>query len=173
MYAHKLRIVGSWTSAVDDVPHPPSKFVDLRLYRYFLMIEKNHSTHSIIDTHTNSFVLGIRIRIRIRNLTFGRDQSVHVFLICIAFQKRGMHTLMHKVSMREYSIQIWHSSYHSILVCQHILNKLHYMPSMWRASEHSSFNLTSLHTLHAFKFVHFDTMMQLQYLTCEIECAVV
>ena len=130
MYAHKLRIVGSWTSAVDDVPHPPSKFVDLRLYRYFLMIEKNHSTHSIIDTHTNSFVLGIRIRIRIRNLTFGRDQSVHVFLICIAFQKRGMHTLMHKVSMREYSIQIWHSSYHSILVCQHILNELCCMSSM-------------------------------------------
>ena len=29
------------------------------------------------------------------------DQSIHVFLICVSFLKRGVHTLKHKVSMRE------------------------------------------------------------------------
>ena len=29
------------------------------------------------------------------------DQSIHVFLICVSFLRRGIHTLKHKVSMCE------------------------------------------------------------------------
>ena len=34
------------------------------------------------------------------------DESIHLFLICVSFLKRGIHTLKHKVSMSESGIHI-------------------------------------------------------------------
>ena len=53
------------------------------------------------------------------------------------------------------------------------LTELHYMLSMWRASDIHSLPCLRCILCMPSNSLHFDTMMQLQYLTCEIDCKIV
>ena len=134
----------------------------------------------------------VRIRIRNRNIIVHKeasldlwDQSIHVFSICVSFLRRGIHRSSTKslcvnkaytyelnllggvLSMTlKLSLPLILSAYLEwiALYAEHVKSK-------W----HSSSTLICLHCiLYApSNSLHFDTMMQLQYLTFEIECELV